>query len=204
MDSDPYALYKKQLEYEAYVKSQMANYTDLTPDLDQDPNDSIKEFAKSFFGKSERNTRQDLTGILMDEQTDVADIFCILLELFLYGFNIITDNKSVIFDLTDSTDDLIYKMRVYFKSCGFTIKLDEIFDFDINVNLYRDRSDYYCQITSMPPEFLINPDGWFVLDYRLILNRKFEFDIRTGLNVFKAFYINKERRIFIISFDFVK
>jgi len=204
MDPNPYTQYKKQLEYEAYVKSQLANYTDLTPDDQTDPNDSIRAFAESLFDKSEKNIRQDLTGLLMDEETDVATIFCTLLELFLYGHNIIVDDQITIFDLTDSTDDLIYKIRVYFKSCGFTIKLDEIFDDDFNINLYRDRDDYYCQITSKPPEFLINPDGWFVLDYRLILNRKFEFDIKTALNTFNAFFINKERRIFIISFDFIK
>lgn len=205
MDLDPYTQYKKQLEYEAYVKSQYDNYVDLGEEVEENNlNDSIRIFAESLFRKSEMNARQDLTGVLTDTDTGTVDIFCILLELFLYGHNIITNTQSNIFDLVDSTDDLIYKIRVYFKSCGFTITVDEVFDLDLNINLYRDRDDYYCQITSMPPDFLISPDGWFVLDYRLILNRKFVFNSQTPLNAFKSFFINKNRQIFIISFDLKK
>ncbi len=41
-------------------------------------------------------------------------------------------------------------------------------DFEQNneINLYRDRADYFIQITSRPPEFLCY-DGWYWLDYRL-------------------------------------
>lgn len=113
--------------------------------------------------------------------------------------------KSHKFDLVDSTDDLIFSIRSYLKSCGFTIKVDEVFDENLNINLYRDRNDYYCQITEKPPIFLnFSEDPWHILDYRLILNRKFDFNIRTPISTFRAFFINKQKSIFIVSFDFAK
>lgn len=204
MDSDPEIQYKKQLEYEAYIESQKSAHVDIAKYVNN-PNDSIKVLAEVLFSKSEDKLKDNLTGILMDEGTEVADVFCMLLELFLYGYGILVEEKYTIFDLVDSTDDLIFSIRSYLKSCGFTIKVDEVFDEDLNINLYRDRDDYYCQITEKPPDFLnFLADPWNILDYRLILNRKFNFDIRTPISTFRAFFINKQKSIFIVSFDFAK
>lgn len=203
MDSGPEIQYKKQLEYEAYIESQKSTHVDIAKYVDN-PNDSIKVLAEVLFSKSEDKLKDNLTGILM-ESAEVADVFCMLLELFLYGYGILVEEKYTIFDLVDSTDDLIFSIRSYLKSCGFTIKVDEVFDENLNINLYRDRNDYYCQITEKPPIFLnFSEDPWHILDYRLILNRKFDFNIRTPISTFRAFFINKQKSIFIVSFDFAK
>ena len=200
MDLDPNDLYRRQQEHEAYVQRQKDNYVDLSEGLD-DPNESVKLFAGHLFNKDYRYLSKDMCGLLLDiTKTPVADIFCILLELFLYGFDIKTKQSKTIFDLTESTDDLIYDLRPYIKSIGFILTVDEIFD-DVNINLYRDRDDYYCQVARKPPPFMdFSLEKWNVLDYRLIPNRKFEYDNQTGLTAFNAFFINKQKRIFIISF----
>lgn len=206
MDLDPNKIYKKQLEYEEYVQTRYANPVDLTLETgigtSTDPNDCVRIFAEILFGKSERNLGSDLHGLFMDLDTEPVDIFCMQIELFLYGFDIITKKKLDIFNLIDSTDDLVYKLKNYFKSTGIIVTVDEVFE-NININLYRDRNDYYCQITSKPPEFLRFGSDWYVLDYRILVNRKFKFDATTKLNKFRAFFINKEKRIFLLNFDLV-
>lgn len=199
MDPDPYKEYQKQLDYKEYVQLRYDNPIDLTSEAEE--NDSVRMFANILFNKSERNLGSDLHGLLMDSDTEVADIFCMVVELFLYGFDIITKGTEI-FQLIDSTDDLVYKMKNYFKSAGISLTVDEVFD-DTNVNLYRDRDDYYCQITSKPPLFLQFNSDWNVLGYRLLTNRKFQFDTTTPLNKFKTFFINKYRRIFILSFSLI-
>jgi hypothetical protein len=200
MDLDPHKQYQKQLEYEAYIKSQMKNHINLAQYVDN-PNDSVKIFAEILFSRSEKNLPYEKPGLLMDEGTETVDIFCVLLELFLYGHDVLVDSKSTVFDLT-GFDDLVDRINIYFRSMGFKIKLEENWE-DVNINLYRDRFDYYCQITSKPPEFLMGTNSWYVLDYRLLLNRKFVFGAQTPLNTFQAFYVNKEKRIFLISFELV-
>jgi hypothetical protein len=202
MDLDPNELYRRQQEHEAYVQKQKDNHIDLSEGLDN-PNESVRLFAEHLFNKDYRYLSKDMCGMLLDiTETPVADIFCILLELFLYGFDIKTKKLKTVFDLTESTDDLIYDLRPYIKSIGFILKIEELFDEDTNVNLYRDRDDYYCQIARKPPPFMdFSIDKWNVLDYRLIPNRKFEFSVLTGLTGFSAFFINKEKRIFIVKFN---
>lgn len=207
MDPNPDELYKRQLEYEEYIRTQKNNNVDLTKLVDPDinPNDSIKALAEFIFNKNENNLKDNLTGILLEGGHDTVDVFCMLLELFLYGYDVLVDSQYDIFDLVTSTDDLVFSIRSYLKSTGFDMKMDEVFDEDININLYRDRDDYYCKIGSMPPDFLGKViDPWDVLDYRLITNRKFIYDTKTSLSTYKAYFINKQKRIFIVSFDFAK
>lgn len=191
---DPYSQYKKQLEYYDYVERQRKNCVDLTTE-----NNSVEKFAKILFGKNFNNLNQDLTGIIFDDGHDVVEIFCMLVELVLYGIDILTDKKNNIFDLQELDDNIIDILKGYLKSAGFILKVDqEIIDED-DLNLYRDRDDYFCQIVKRPPEFLCVA-GWYVLNYRLIENKKYHYNSLTVLENFKAFFITRQNKIFTFYF----
>lgn len=191
---DPYSQYKKQTEYYEYFEKQKENYTDLT----SEQNNSIALLAKHLFTKSKNNLTSDLTGILVDESMDTTDIFCMMIEFILYGLNILTNNNTTIFDLEESTDDIIYTIKSYLKSTGFNIEIHEEF-MDDDVILYRDRSDYYCEILPKPPSYLCHK-GWYVLNYRIIDNKKFKRTLNTPLEKFTAFFITKQNKLFVINF----
>ena len=201
---DPYAIYKKQLEYYEYFEKQKENYTDLTGD--ENPNSSVKQFAEILFRKKGSNLTYDLSGILFDETMEVADVFCVLVELVLYGLDIITNSASDIFALEESGNEIVNLIRSYLKSTGFDIIIKEEFlddspEMQENINLYRDRTDYYCQIVKKPPPFLCF-EGWYVLNYRLINNRKYIFNNSTPLDNFKAFFITNSKKIFTVNFKY--
>lgn len=200
MDSN--SQYQKQLEYYEYVEKQRENYIDLSQGL-ENPNNSIYILAKELFNKSKNNLTSELTSILMDDDTEMIDIFCVLLELVLYGLEILSNGKINIFDLEDHTDDKIYLMKSYLKSGGFDICIKEEIVEDTDVVLYRDRSDYYCEIVQKPPSYLCT-SSWCILNYRFILNKKFTFDNTTPIDAFKAFFISNKNKIFVINFKFNK
>jgi len=195
---DPYSQYQQQLKYYDYVETQRENPIDLTTDSNQQ--DMIKKLADILFTKHIDHLNDDLMGILIDDDMDIIDIFSMLLELVTYGLDIIQHGKKW-FEFTNSYHDVFYDLNKYLKSIGFVMDVNEIFDFIDNVNLYRDRTDYYCQIVSKPPPFLC-VDSWYLLDYRFITNINCVFDNNTPLREFKAFFINNEKRIFTINFDF--
>ena len=196
MDSE--LRYKKQLEFYEYYEKQKENFTDLT----EAGNNSIVQFAKYLFIKSEKKLYEDLSGILIDDSMDIADVFHMLMELFLHGFNILNNGEKTIFDLKEAYDDIIFTMKSYFKSVGFDINLEEIFyDNEDDPSLYRDKNDYYCEILSIPPPYFCYK-GWYVLDYRIITNDKFTFYATTPIDLFKSIFISKDKKLFIINFKF--
>jgi len=197
---DPYEKYHKQLEYYQYFDKQLENYKDLSKDLDN-PNDSILHLADIVFSKSKRNLDQNLTGILVDETMETADIFCMLLELILHGINILSDGKNTFFDIDESTDDIIYTIKYYLRSLGFDMEFHEFFTEEENITLYRERVDYYYEIVPKPPPYLCTNE-WIVLSYRMINNANFTFDHNTTLDMFHAFYITNQKQIFTISFKY--
>lgn len=192
-------LYKKQLEYEKHFQYQLEHYTDLSEDLDN-PNDSIKKFAKILFSKKKSVLGENLSGILISEDMDTADIFCMLIELVLYGLDILTNGETNIFDIPESTDDLFYTIKYYLKSTGFDMEVHEIYIGD-DPTLYRDRTDYFCEI--LPKPFFLTPNGWYVLNYRIIYNKYFSPEDVTKLEHFKAFLITKNKQIFTICFKYL-
>lgn len=199
---DPYSKYKKELEYYQYLEKQRENYVDMTggiPMGHEKDNSSIKLFANVLFNKKENNLNQNLSGILVDETMQSADIFCMLVELILYGINILTSEKTTIFGLDESTSDIVYTIKSYLKSTGFDMIVSEDFVENNEVYLYRDHTDYYCEIVKKPPKNFCYP-GWYVLVYRLINNNKFKFANITPLEKFKAFFISDNKKIFTISF----
>jgi len=198
---DPYSQYQNQLEYYKYFEKQKENFVDLSQKLDN-PNNSIRIFAEYLFAKSSKNLNENLAGMLVDDTMEIADIFCMLLELVLYGLNILSSGGYTIFDLDNPFNDIIYTIKSYLKSCGFDLDLKEVY-FDENIELYRDQNNYYCEIVPKPPSYLCQND-WCVLNYRLINNATFKFASTTPLEKFSTFFISKQKKIFTINFKFAK
>lgn len=203
---DNYSQYKKQLEFYNRLEVQRENYVDLTKEQSNE-NDSIVKFATILFNKSHNNLDQDLSGILIDETMESVDIFCMLIELVLYGLNVLARNTDAnmgtdltIFDLVESSDRIVDVINCYLKSCGFKININEQITDDDAV-LYRDKDDYYCEIVEKPPSYLCH-EGWYVMNYRLINNSKFKFMSITPLHKFVAFFISKQNKIFTIKFGY--
>ena len=175
-------------KYYHYVEKQKENYVDLTKD------GGINEFAMILFSKSPAKLDQDQCRIFSDDM-NVADLFCMLIELVLYGVDILTNKSADIFSLKTSTDDIIYTIKAYLKSSGFDMMVSE--EFSEEVNLYRDRTDYFCQITKRPPVFLCH-SNWSLLNYQIIENRR--FSLSSQLTDYSVFFISSEKKIFLIKF----
>jgi len=191
---DPYSKYQQQLEYYKYLEQQRENCVQL-----DDPETSVKELAKYLFGRPVSQLDQNLVGILMEESMKTIDIFCMLLELVLHGLEILTQGQYTIFDLTESTNNMIDIMKTYLRSAGIKLNLREEF-FDDAPCLYRDRTDYYCEILPRPSPHLCF-SGWYILGYRINENKKFTHTVMTKLNQFKAMFITKQNKIYIMTFE---
>lgn len=193
---DPYSTYNKQLEHYEYVQKQKDNSIDLT----SQQNDSVKTLAEMLFNKRVQNLENNLSGLILDQSMCQDDLFCMLTELFLYGFDILKGGSDI-FSMNNPVEE-IEIVRPYLKSCGFDINVLEDFSSE-SVNLYRDRSDYFYQIVKKPPPSLCF-HGWYVLGYRLIENRKYIFNNNIPFESLKSFFISKDKKIYTINFRIVK
>ncbi|AYV85288.1 MAG: hypothetical protein Satyrvirus9_14 [Satyrvirus sp.] len=194
--------FEKQIEYYKYFENQKENYTDLTDE--NNPNDSIKKLAEILFNKSINSLDYNLSGILVEDGMNVADIFCMLIELVLYGLDILTKSKNTIFDLKESTEDIVYIIKTYLKSAGFdmVVKQDFVDDGDDCTDdpcTYRKKDNYYCEIIQKSP---LLHEGWNILDYSFLCNNKFKYNSTTNLENFKTFFISNKNKIFIINFRY--
>ena len=193
---DPFSRFNDQMQQYEYTQQQRENCTDLTPN----GNDSLRLFAKILFDKSENNLNIDLSGLIFDDSMNIIDVFCMLVELTLYGFDILSNGKSIL-ELEEAYDDIIFTIKSYLKSTGFDMDLREIFMEE--PELYRDTQEYFCEILTAPPYYMRFP-GWYVLSYRLIENNKFSelTDTRLSLEILQVFFISKQNKLFTISFKF--
>lgn len=198
---DPHSKYKKQLEYYEHIEKQREKFINLSENLDTSKNE-IAQLAEILFNKSVNNLRDFSMELMANETMESVDIFCMLIELMLYGLTILTNNNGSIFDLNDSTNEIVDVTKLYFKSAGFEIIIKQDFVEDDASNLYRDRNDYYCEIVPKPPPYFCYND-WYVLNYRMINNKRYSFDRTTSLNNFKAFFISNENKIYTITFKYL-
>lgn len=216
----------QEREYLDYVNTQRENLVDLSKvDIETDvsvaqsqnqnqnqnadpitndsiTNDSNRLLAEIIFSKKPMDVKFEQYQTIFDEDSQSADVFCAMLEFILYGINILSESQLNIFMLDSTTNDSIYLIQNYLKPMNLTMCIEEISGDDPSkINLFRDRKDFYCEITEKPPSFLCFP-GWYILDYRFILNNKFDFDVNTKLDVFKAVFVTKEKKVFMINFKF--
>jgi hypothetical protein len=171
---DPFSTLQKEIEKLKYIDSQKENYTDLTSYGDK----SIFEFSKILFSKNIKDLDVNLSEILFDENAEYLDIFCTILEIILYGVDILTDSKNSIFDLRNCNDSLIDKIKKYMKSTGYNIIISE----------ENSSTDYYCEI--VPKK---NNQGWCVLNYQIKINSDFKIPYAFFVSNEKIFCIRIER-----------
>lgn len=148
-----------------YIESQRENYIDLT-------NEPIKNFALLLFSKSKFDLENDRSALILDENMNEIDTFCMLTEILLYGINILTNGS--IFDLESKYDKIINIIKAYFASCYI----------DINIKDYNNETYYVCINKKT------NKNTWKVLDYDLDINENGEFNIFFESNNKKKFIIN--------------
>ncbi|MEM0354153.1 MAG: hypothetical protein QXW79_01090 [Thermoplasmata archaeon] len=194
---DPGKKYQEEIKYYEYVENQRKNYIDLTHQ--ENPNDSIKQLAYILFNKPVDKLDHELTGILLDEEMETSDIFCMLVELVLYGLDILTGGRDQIFSLNDPTDDGVYLIKSYLKSAGFDMNIQE--DIFCNRNsLQNSSNDYYCEIIN---ETSSCNEDWHVLNYRIRINGQFRFTKNTPLEKFGALFTSSNNKKFIVKFKYV-
>ena len=128
---------------------------------------------------------------------DTTDIFGLFIELLLYGIDILTKGQYTIHDLTDVDDPIVGTIQKYFNSIGISVHIGEEF-IDDDIQLYRDNDQYYCEILPKPNPFLCYP-GWYLLNYRLIYNKKCNNKIFSNINHYRALVLTSNK-IFIINF----
>jgi hypothetical protein len=194
---DPYRQYNEQEKYNAYVQSQSENYIDIT----HYHNDSVRIFAERLFNKSKKILNNDLYRILVDNHMSAVEMFSMLVEIVLYGMDILTSGNYGWLNVTDSTSDIIYDIKKYVETIGFDIIVHEIILPEHEIPLYRDRTDYYCQILPKPPPFLCR-GTWNILMYRIIENTHFKYiDNVTPIDDFSALIITHSKQVFTIKFS---
>lgn len=187
---NPQTQYEKLLQFEEYIQKQKS----------LSESGSVSEFAKLLFEKNNNNfSKNDLLCMLLDDDLEPVDIFCIILELVLHGLDILSKGENTIFDLTDTNSCIVNTIDSYLQHIGFKIKVREEFFLE-NPVLYRDKNTFYCEILPMPPQQFCSK-GWYVLNYRLVDNNLFVFHKNTLINHFKAFFISNSNKIYTINFE---
>ncbi|AAV50728.1 hypothetical protein [Niemeyer virus] len=187
--------FDKQCEYYKNIENRRNNPIDLSK-LDN-PDNFVEIVANHVFSINENKLTDNLTQLLFDGETDIEGIFCVYLELILYGINILTNNTSSVFDLDNIENELIDKIQKYLGSCGIKmIVREELVD---NIFMFRDKSSHYCEIVPKPPSFLCVND-WFVLNYRLITNVKNK--VKSNFTDYWAFFVTNSGKTFSVRFDY--
>ena len=185
-----------------YLEHQRSNPIDLSAES-IDSSNQCRIIAEHVFKNHPDNLKDNLTRLQIDESMGTVDVFSMLTEILLYGINILTGGNQSIFDLETDLDDFIYLLKKYIRSIGFDIEVNNELVNKDDVNMYRDRDDYYCVVTKKPPPDVCNYGGWTLLNYRLLENRKFIFDKESLLEDFTGYFINKNKEIFTFYFEFV-
>ena len=155
--------------------------------------------AKLLFNKSVTTQDNKLIGTI-DESMKPLDIHAMMIELILYLLSILNENATI-FNLDKVNDPIVDTIKHKVNLLNMKLILEEI-DFSLDPKLYRDKSDYYCEIVPKPPIYLCQND-WCVLDYRLIINTKFKLDSNMHLSKYYSFFLTNNGKIFSIRFDYV-
>lgn len=182
----------------SYIQDRIKNQIDLT--IKSDNNSNSRKMAEIIFNKNSNHLENDLTRMIPSEEMDIEDMFCMLLEILLYGINILTGGYFQLMDISDDTKEMIEIVSKYFVSLGYNIILEKKEIENNRPCLYRDRDDYYCEVTNRPPELLM-VTGWFVLRYRIIKNMK--FIKQTKLDDMSVMVITKNLSVYTIKFEII-
>lgn len=173
--------------------------TITTQNVPELSDETTQVFSEFLFNIPLKNLLNMNFRIKHQSDMTTTDYFCILIEVMLYGVEILSRRKSLrIFDLTSTDNALVYNIKSYFQSIGIVAKIDAI-EFDEPNALYRDRDDYYCEIVPKPPNYLML-DGWYVGENRLVINRNIDINNLTFQQHYAFFIANDV--LYKIQFDY--
>jgi hypothetical protein len=156
-------------------------------DFTHEKNDGIRLVAEHIFNKSKNDS--EVYGFL-SEDMDILDIFCMFIELVLYGINIL-QYKSL-FEITDEYDPIINDLNDYLKKTGIRLVITEQLTFGEDIELFNERQDYMFQILPKPSDYLMK-NAWTVLNYRIIENKNSDNEI-------SAIFYSHERKVYKLHF----
>lgn len=213
---DPYSREKNRESYQKYIINQSENAIDLREEAD-DPNDSIRLFAKNLFTKN-LNLLKHLYLILLDDEMETVDTFSMLVELVLYGLDILSEGTANIFTLIDEKETIIDTINMYLADCKIKLIIDEVLIVDdifikntrddiLKIaSKYRQNDDYYCEILRKPSSLFCGKTicPWTVLSYRININNKFRFDNLSELSAYKSFFISDNHKLFTVKFEIIR
>lgn len=174
------------------------NLVDLTEGLEHE-NNSVDLLADKIFSIAYDDLDRNNYRIMMQNDLRVEDMFFMYMEILLYGVNRLTQGATI-FDLQESTDEIVYVLKKYFKVIGIELHVHEV-HID-NVNEYRRSTEVFCELFSPPPEN-ISPflRENLVQGYRVRLGN--HYTNKNSLKDMFAIFLSKKRKLFNFSFSFL-
>lgn len=154
-----------------------------------DPTQVVSVLSKKIFCN---NDCYNYVGIECDDSMEIADTFCMLVEILLHGVNILSHNTKKIFDIDDNDLDLMTKIKSKFINTQFKINF-EIAD--------SDKKDYYIKIINQQQE-LDDPQKWYVSGHELIYNNNFELEKNTRLDDYYVVFETSDSLFYYVNFSF--
>jgi hypothetical protein len=184
-------IYENQIKFYNHLQERFNNPTVLTDEVSP-----AKNIAEHLFKKRECDLINNKIGLICDIES-FADMFDFCIELLLYGFDILSGGKSI-FDVTDSTDDILYKIKRYLHSSGIIMTIHEIVVDISDLNIFHTKSEYYCVIKGQTP---ITYSNWSILNYDVFHNSRFVLDDDTKMEDMIAYYISNKRTVITFKFS---
>lgn len=181
----------KQEDYDKYIAQQKKDAIDLT-------NESSPALivAQYIFSQSPEQLPHNSAGLFIDaDSMQIGDVFCFLLEVLLYGVNILTNRCATIFNLESMTDDIIVTIKGYMKMLGFSLTVEEFLDKPTNS---------YCTIYDDTAAIDFSSNSWVVLNYLIVQDPQIVRATQSNvpLSNFVAEFTNTRGSYFTIKFDF--
>ena len=153
-------------------------------DLSKEDN-CAQKFAQILFGRPIEQLDSQYSYLILDEDMDVDDLFCMLIEILIYGIEILYGELDI-FQLESDDHPVVQKLALYFLSCGFRLIVETSED-----NLY-----YFCEI------FPANREAsWKIGNYALVENGNFAYYPNMRLELLRLRLVNHQGRVFYISFQ---
>lgn len=200
----------KLIKREQYIESCKDNATDLSVGLkDGCANDSIRIFAETLFSKDPSFFDNNIYGIMLESESNGDDIFCMLIELVLFGLDILNGGIATIFDLVNADDAedaectselacIINIMNIYLKNIGYKMNMSPYNE--QNARSYRDKDDWFCEIVKKPSKYFCYDSDWCILNYRIMCNNRFKYSLNTFICDYSAIFMTTGGCIYKVSF----
>ena len=107
---------------------------DLIPETGE--NSDIRNLAELIFSVPPGQLDNIENKIDVDQSMDVLDLYCLILDIILFGVDILTNGSFQIFDIDDTSCDMIKLVSKYVKSMGFNMILQKDAECDASQATY--------------------------------------------------------------------